>query len=192
VDSVVIAPLDSLRQADLLAMRRHEVVERAVVVRDGRLVDVEDRYELADWDDAKRREICDRVADCLATGGGAWGARAAGSLVALASVDARPVGGDPAVMSLDLLHVSAPWRGRGLARALTERAARFAAELGARTLYVSASNSERTVAVYRRFGAVLADPPDPTWFAREPFDVHLLIPLPLPPAPASAAAPARS
>ncbi len=99
--------------------------------------------------------------------------------MALAAVDGRPVGADPGVVALDLLHVSAPWRGRGLGRTLTERAARFAQHLGAHTLYVSASNTQRTVAVYRRLGAVVADPPDPAWFAREPLDVHLRIPLPL-------------
>lgn len=100
-------------------------------------------------------------------------------LRAMATVDGRPVGGDPGVVALDLLHVSVPWRGRGLARTLTEQAAAFAQSLSAHTLYVSATNTAHTVAVYRRFGAVVADPPDPEWFAREPLDVHLRIPLPI-------------
>ncbi|HYN67479.1 MAG TPA: GNAT family N-acetyltransferase [Ornithinibacter sp.] len=179
MDAVLFVELEDLRPTDLLAMRRHEVVEHAVQVRDGALVQVRDHYVLPDWDDAKRREICHRVAECRDGGGAAWGARVDDVLVALAAVDARPVGGDGGVVSLDLLHVSAPWRGRGFARTLTERAAAFAQSVGAHTLYVSASNSERTVAVYRRFGAVVADSPDPAWFAREPLDVHLRLPLPL-------------
>lgn len=175
----LIVDLDKLRLSDLLVMRRHEVVEHAVQVHHGGLVKVKDHQVVADWDDAKRAEICHRVTECLATGGAAWGARTDAGLVALAAVDGRPVGGDPKVVALDLLHVSAPWRGRGLAQTLTERAAVFAQSLGAHTLYVSASNSQRTVAVYHRFGAVIADPPDPAWFAREPLDVHLRMPLPL-------------
>lgn len=176
---VVVAALQGLRARDLLTMRRHEVVEHVVQVRDGALVAVDDHYVLQDWDDAKRAEICRRVAECVDTGGGAWGAWVHTELVALAAVDARPVGGDPAVVALDLLHVSAPWRGRGLARTLTEQAAALAQSLGAHALYVSASNTQRTVDVYRHFGAVVADPPDPVWFAREPLDVHLRIRLPL-------------
>ncbi len=176
---VMIVELSSLCSTDLLAMRRHEVVDHAVQVHHGELVEVEDHYVLPEWDDPKRAEIRDRVAGCLVGGGAAWGARAEVGLVALAAVDSRPVGADPGVVALDLLHVSAPWRGRGLGRILTERAAAFAQSIGAHTLYVSASNTQRTVAVYRRFGAVVADPPDPTWFTREPLDIHLRIPLPL-------------
>ena len=176
---VLIVELKTLCMTDLIAMRRHEVVEHAMQVHHGSLLEVEDHYVVPEWDDAKRAEICRRVAACLACGGAVWGARADVGLVALAALDGRPVGGDPGVLALDLLHVSAPWRGRGLARELTVRVATVAQSLGAHTLYVSASNSQRTVAVYRRFGAVLADPPDPDWLVQEPLDVHLRMPLPL-------------
>lgn len=175
----VVEELGALTEKDLAGMDRREEFAALIEMRDGRLRTVASTGSIPGWDAAKRAEIVSRVARVRATGGRAWGVRVDGALVGLASVDATPVGGDPDVVALDLLHVSAPWRGRGLARALVETAAGFAVSAGARALYVSATCTARTVAVYRHLGAVLADPPDPDWLAREPVDIHLVIPLPL-------------
>lgn len=103
---VVVVELRDLRPSDLDAMRRREVVEHAVQVHNGELVAVSDHCVVPDWGHGRRVEICDRVAVCISGGGAAWAARADEGLVALAAVDAHPVGGDPRVVALDLLHVS--------------------------------------------------------------------------------------
>ena len=177
METVEVRALPGLAPSDLVAMHRRERVETAVRVVDGRYVEEPAGWVVPDWDDAERTSVAERTVGVLAAGGAAWGAYTGDLLVGFASVDVDPVGGDPAVLALDMLHISAPWRGRGLARVLFDVAARYVIERGGRSLYVSASRSARTVAVYRAFGAIPADPPDPTWLAREPVDVHLVVPL---------------
>ena len=75
------------------------------------------------------------------------------------------------------MHVSRAHRGRGVARRLIAMLAERAAALGATALYISATPTRNTVDAYLRIGARLADPPDPVLLAREPDDIHLLLPL---------------
>ena len=72
MDEVVVVELTALRQNDLDAVRRREEVEHAVQVHNDVLVEVRDHYVIPDWDHDKQAEICQRVASCLAGGGGAW------------------------------------------------------------------------------------------------------------------------
>ena len=99
------------------------------------------------------------------------------TLVGVAALDVRPVGGDARTMDLDLMHVSRAHRGRGVARRLIAMLAERAVALGATALYISATPTRNTVDAYLRIGARLADPPDPALLAREPDDIHLLLPL---------------
>ena len=61
--------------------------------------------------------------------------------------------------------------------AVTAMLAEQATALGATALYISATPTRNTVDAYVRIGARLADPPDPVRLAREPDDIHLLLPL---------------
>jgi hypothetical protein len=49
--------------------------------------------------------------------------------------------------------------------------------LGASGLYISATPTRNTVDAYRRMGASVLARPDPDLLAREPDDVHLLLPV---------------
>ena len=80
-------------------------------------------------------------------------------------------------MKLDMLYVSAGYRGRGIGRMLTEKAANLARSLGATTLYISATPTRATVDAYLRMGAQVLRVPDPASFALEPEDIHLSLPL---------------
>ena len=147
----------------------------------GALVEVKDHYVMPDWDDTKRAEICTRVAECLATGGAAWGATAAGGRAsrwpqwtAGRSV-ATPGWWRWTCCTSAPRGAAAAWRA-----ALTGACGRLGAvAVGAHTLYVSATNTTDRSRSTGGSAPSLADPPDPAWFAREPLDVHLRIPLPL-------------
>ncbi|HVH04817.1 MAG TPA: GNAT family N-acetyltransferase, partial [Myxococcota bacterium] len=89
------------------------------------------------------------------------------------ALESRFIGRAQDQLQLKFLHVSRPHRRSGLGRALFDRAAARARELGARRLYVSATPSENTIGFYLRRGCRVADEVDAKLFALEPEDIHL-------------------
>jgi ribosomal protein S18 acetylase RimI-like enzyme len=107
----------------------------------------------------------------LAQGGTLIGAFDAGALVGFAIYRPRLA---PGVGNLAVLHVSRSHRRRGVASGLTDEVARLARADGATRLYVSATPSGPTVDFYRSHGFEPTGEPDPTLFALEPDDIHMI------------------
>jgi predicted N-acetyltransferase YhbS len=78
---------------------------------------------------------------------------------------------------LAFLHVSRPYRRRGVAARLTGMMCRRAAALGARQIYVSATPSAGTIAFYLAQGFKPTAEPDPELLGLEPEDIHMIKPL---------------
>ena len=133
--------------------------------------------EIVSWDSAELADYVARLRVLLSSGGSAFAAWDEASVVGIGSLDASGVGGDRAVMKLDMLYVSAEYRGRGIGRRLTEMAGNRARSLGATALYVSATPTRGTVDAYLRMGAKVLGTPDPELLAREPEDIHLALSL---------------
>lgn len=100
-----------------------------------------------------------------------------GRIAGIASVERKLRGAARDRAKMDILYVSAPFRGRGVARELVERSKVIALGMGAAFLYVSATPSRHSVDFYLCCGARLAAEPDPDLLAMEPEDIHLEIPL---------------
>jgi len=80
------------------------------------------------------------------------------------------------VRQVALLFVSRPYRRRGVASALMEEIEQLARDRDARAVYVSSVPSESAVGFYLSRGFRPTDPlPEP--FAKEPDDIHMLLPL---------------
>jgi GNAT superfamily N-acetyltransferase len=161
----------------LAAIDRAEEIDGHYVVEHGALRYVAAPVHAPGWPPAAVDAHVARLHEVVAAGGlvvGAWDVR---TLVGIAALDVRPVGGDARTMELDLLHVDRAHRGRGVARHLVAMLAVEARARGATALYVSATPTRNTVDAYLRLGAHLAPTPDPAHLAREPDDIHLLLPL---------------
>lgn len=156
---------------------RAESIAEEYRVEDGRLVVVPRRLDAPSWSEDGLREYVERVRALLRRGGQALGAWRRDRLVGFATLDVAGVGGDRSILQLDMLYVSRDSRGQGIGRRLTTALADRARELGATALYISATPTRGTVDAYLRLGARLAQNPDPTLFALEPDDVHLVFPL---------------
>lgn len=77
-------------------------------------------------------------------------------------------------MILNMMHVSAKYRGHGTGRKLFELGISTARKAGAKGLYISACSSEETIAFYRAMGAVLADNPIMSIAEKEPYDLQMV------------------
>lgn len=170
----------TVAEADrILEIDRAEEIDAVYAMQDGALVLRLERISVAGWNPAHAPEYPARIREVLGAGGVAYGAFVGNRLVGIGVLDVTPVGGEPATMALDLLHVGAGQRGLGIGKRLTALLIARARSLGATALYISATPTRNTVDAYRRMGAHLLAEPDPEKFALEPEDIHLLLPLPL-------------
>jgi GNAT superfamily N-acetyltransferase len=160
---------------------RSEHVDVQYEVRDGRIAECPVVVtEIAEWSPVGDGEhtVAHHLEACtehLARGG----ILIAGSTDSGATAGAAIVIPDfePPMAWLAWLHVSRPYRRRGVADALWTEAAAIARAAGATSMYVSATPTGSAVGFYLAHGAILADPVHPTLFEHEPEDIHLVAPL---------------
>lgn len=77
-------------------------------------------------------------------------------------------------MILDLMQVSAAYRGQGIGRKLFDVGKEVARKAGAEALYISACSSEETIAFYKAMGAELTDCPIEEIAEDEPYDLQMV------------------
>lgn len=80
-------------------------------------------------------------------------------------------------MILDMMQVSAGYRGRGIGRRLFGLGIAEAKKAGAGALYISACSSEETIAFYRAMGAELTNRPIREIAEAEPYDLQMICPV---------------
>jgi len=167
-----------LGEADLLgSIDRSELIDGIYQATNGVLRLEQTRQTISSWDPAELTAYVARLQAVIASGGGAFAAWDERQLVGIGSLDTSGVGGDRTVITLDMLYVSAAYRGRGIGRRLTEMVAQRARSLGATHLYISATPTRGTVEAYLWMGARVLESPDAEMLAREPEDIHLCMSL---------------
>lgn len=125
-----------------------------------------------DWDQAKLRAEEDELTKAAGQGIPVFVARADGKVVGFAALGDR-LGSRGQYIALESLHVSEPWRGRGVGRELFGAVCAAARECHARKLYISAHSSKESQAAYRALGCVEATEYDAARAAAEPCDVQM-------------------
>ena len=178
-----------LHEAELLAtIDRSEHIDGIYRATNGALALDEVRQDVVSWTTTvadgirhTRPALLDdfiaQLRAVMGSGGTVFSAWDERRLVGIGSLDVSGVGGDRAVMKLDMLYVSAGYRGLGIGRRLAEKVADLARSLGARALYISATPTRGTVDAYLRMGATVLEAPDPELLAAEPEDIHLALSL---------------
>jgi GNAT superfamily N-acetyltransferase len=176
--ALALAPFTAADTERLAELDRSESVAMWYAVRRGEIVPIGRGEEVPQWSGAWLDEVVAFTRRHLEEGGTGVAAFDAGHgdrLAGVAVLGARPVGGDPEVLQLALLHVSRPYRRSRLAARLLALMRDEAVRRGARRLAISATPSEGALRFYLAQGARLADPPDPDLLALEPEDVHLVL-----------------
>ena len=158
---------------DVRSIDRSEVVEKTYRLEGGELALHPQFFDVKGWPPGEPEGNIALLFDCFDRGGTGWGAFDGDRLVGACVLESRFIGRAQDQLQLKFLHVSRQHRRAGLGRALFDRAAARARELGARRLYVSATPSENTIDFYLRRGCRVADEVDAKLFALEPEDIHL-------------------
>jgi pimeloyl-[acyl-carrier protein] methyl ester esterase len=175
--SVVYRVLEPHESDRLGTLDRSEHIDGNYRFRNGALELDPMSQQVPTWGDSELALYVSRLQALMHRNGVVFSAWVTDALIGIASLDTTHVGGNRSVMNLDMLYVSAKFRGRGVARELARRVEERARELGATQLYISATPTRRTVDFYLRRGAAVLASPDPTLFAREPDDIHLMLEL---------------
>ncbi len=124
------------------------------------------------WDDEKLRYL---EQDILSTieHGFAFMAQDGGKVVGFAMVDTKPIGENNEYIELTDLHISEPYRNRGIGKQLFRLVSERARETGAQKLYISAHSSKESQAAYRALGCDNAKWLYPKKVEEEPYDVQM-------------------
>ena len=154
---------------------RSETVDLQYTMTEGGLVSHRATMEVPRWDDGDGpHSVSSRISFCepLIKGGATFagvldGAEPAGLMVMDGSFE-------PAMAWLAFLHVSRPYRRRGVASALWDTAVEIASADAADGIYVSATSTGSAVGFYLSRGCELADPVHPDLHRLEPEDIHLV------------------
>ena len=152
---------------------RREVIDNIYYYEHGELVLKPEHYDMQGWPAGEADLYTPLLLDCFDRGGWFYGLFDGEQLIGMLVLESKFIGPHSDLLQLKQLHVSSPWRGRGLGRQLFDLAKSRARARGARGLYISATRSEHTVNFYMRLGCTLASALDPELFALEPEDIHL-------------------
>ncbi|MGN0603195.1 MAG: GNAT family N-acetyltransferase [Oscillospiraceae bacterium] len=153
-------------EASLDSYVRTQDVKRVYRKTDGEYSLVEMPY-IEDWSLEKKREV---ARDIVSNDYISYAALDEEKVVGFIGLKKQLVDG---YMILDMMHVSAECRGKGIGRKLFEIGKQEAKKRGAKALYISACSSEETIAFYTAMGAKLTDTPIKEMADEEPFDLQM-------------------
>ncbi len=154
---------------------RSEIIDGQYTFAQGELTFHAKRIDVQGWYPGALTDHIADMGNAITEGGAAFGAFDGELLVGIVGLNTTPVGGDPGIMQLEPLFVSAPYRNKGIGKRLTSLLAERARSLGARALYISSIPTRNSVEAYLRMGAVPLATPDPVLFEKEPEDIHLIL-----------------
>ncbi|TLS49631.1 GNAT family N-acetyltransferase [Paenibacillus antri] len=169
-----LKPEDAVRVAEI---DRSETIERLYAMTEGSLTAEEVHIESPAWDDKQTREMIDRFRKELSAGGTAVGCFEDGRLVGFGVLSGAFRGDRRDRLAVDLMYVSRSHRRRGIGTRLLRELSAVAADLGAKQLYVSSTETESAVSFYRKNGGEPTPEVDPELFEKEPHDIHMVIEL---------------
>ncbi|MFZ5917913.1 MAG: GNAT family N-acetyltransferase [Chloroflexota bacterium] len=158
---------------DVWTIERNEVIQAVYYFERGALVLKQEYYDMRGWPPGEDEKYTPILEACYDRGGWFYGLFDDGRLAGVAVLENRFIGKHKDQLQLKFLHVSNPYRHRGLGRQLFDLAALEAQKRGAKGLYISATPSEHTIGFYLGLGCRLVAEPDPELFELEPKDIHL-------------------
>ncbi len=174
-----IRKLERQEIRDLWSIDRAEVMDKLYYHEGDELVLRPEHHDVQGWPAGEPERYGPILLDCFDRGGTFYGAFDGQRLIGAMVLENRFIGRDKDQLQLKFLHVSRCNRKAGLGSTLFDKALRRARELGARRLYISATESENTVNFYLRRGCCVTNDVDAALYELEPEDIHLECDIPV-------------
>ena len=151
---------------------RHQIVTDCWRKEDGKWV-IKKAPFVDDWTEKEYQILISCLKNTVLSGGLVCAAFCEGKLKGFVSAEAELFGGEEGYCDLSSIHVSADARGRGLGRALFQKAEEEGRRRGAEALYISAHSSVESQAFYKAMGCVEAREYQAFHVEKEPCDCQL-------------------
>ena len=154
-------------------MDRGELVDQIYYYKNGRLILVDEHYEISGWDPDNLKNIISNLYRLYDRNGTFISAFDNKNMVGIVALELNFIGKDNDTLQLDFLHVDRKYRKKGIGKSLLEMAAKRAKYLGAKKLYISATPSKNTIQFYLHNGCRLTEELNKELYELEPEDIHL-------------------
>jgi predicted N-acetyltransferase YhbS len=166
----------ALRRNEIEKVRnisRNEVVEQVYYFVDGKLILRDEFYDVKGWNVSELDRCIVHLYDIYDRNGTLFGAFVKDRLVGVSVLDSEFIGKGKDQLQLYFHQVDSSCRHRGVGGRLFRNVVVKAKELGAKSLYVSATPSKNTIDFYLHMGCRLASEVNPKLYDLEPKDIHL-------------------
>lgn len=158
---------------EIWTIDRSEVIEAVYYLEYGTLVLKQEHHDVHGWPPGEAEKYTPILEACYDQGGWFYGLFDNNRLIGVAVLESRFIGKHKDQFQLKFLHISSPYRHKGLGKQLFDLATIEAQKRGARRLYISATPSEHTIDFYLSLGCRVVLEPEPELFELEPEDIHL-------------------
>ncbi len=156
---------------------RKEIVNEVYYFRSNKLEIVDEYYNIEGWCLEELQNYIDRLQDIYERNGTILGAFDNKKIAGLGALDSKFIGRNNDQLKFDMLYISNSYRKKGIGKKLVSLLSERAKELGAKSLYISATPFKNTVDFYFAVGAKLTNEIDKDLYELEPEDIHMALEL---------------
>lgn len=156
---------------------RSEHIDLIYEIQEGKLVELIQNHECTTWPEAMLNELKERYLYEIRNGGMALGAFDGDTLVGFGVLAHKFRGPQLDRLQIDLMYVSRKYRRQGIGTRILNSLADEARARGAKSLYISSTETRSAVSFYKRNGSQLTTEVDDELFAKEPKDIHMIVKL---------------
>ncbi|WP_211750057.1 GNAT family N-acetyltransferase [Paenibacillus sp. Marseille-Q4541] len=153
---------------------RSEKIDLIYEMNNNELVEVNANHECPNWDEALLDEIQERYLLELNNGGIAIGAFDGELLIGFGVLAHKFRGENQDQLQVDLMYVSRNYRRQGIGTRILSELADEARARGAKTLYISSTETRSAVSFYKNYGSQITAEVDEELFNKEPKDIHMI------------------
>jgi GNAT superfamily N-acetyltransferase len=156
---------------------RKEIVNQVYYLRSHKLESVNEYYDIKGWNSEEVQKYIHRLQELYDRNGAIIGVFDHHRIVGLGALDSKLIGRNNNQLKLDMIYISSGYRKKGIGRILVNLLVDRAKELGATSLYISATPFKNTVDFYFAIGAKLTDEINRDLYELEPNDIHMVLKL---------------
>ncbi len=153
---------------------RSERIHSIYQMEEGVLKEIKAGHECPNWSVEEVERLTVRFRSELEKGGKAFGAFDQSRLVGFGVLAHKWRGKNKDQLQVDLMYVSREYRRKGIGTRIMDDLSREAKLRGAKSLYISSTETQSAYNFYRNCGSDIAEEVDEELFELEPLDIHLV------------------
>ncbi|QMS84579.1 GNAT family N-acetyltransferase [Candidatus Xianfuyuplasma coldseepsis] len=161
---------DDIDQTLLYGFDRYMETTQVYYMNENKL-DIKDLHFIESWDKDKLEDIATYLHDCTLRGGVVIVVKDGEQVIAFGNLEPHLY--DDMYIHLPYIHVSRPYRNKGIGKKLFQELEHAAKKLGGTKLYISTHPSVEAQQFYQAIGCTLAKHIIQSIYEHEPYDIQL-------------------